>query len=270
LACGAKRFVFPWSPLPEVVVSFELPGTKSSKRLARSVWVMAFVALFAIAAIGVWVLIRNGRPAALEQSLSETERLEKHLGDGRAAVAEGAWHRAAHELEAAIQLAQHMPTADRKRLVQEQREAAILADLLSESPAEIARQSLGLPEREWREVFRERFAGRSLILDDTIHCDASGHFQQGLIIRLHHVEMKYDLASVKLLRHLPLNRPQRVIAGFRLAGIRKDAAAWSILLDPDGGVLMTDEAMLSRLSVPVDNALREILNRQQSWSANLP
>jgi hypothetical protein len=163
-----------------------------------------------------------------------------------------------------------MPTADRKRLMQQQRQAAILADLLSESPAEIARQSLGLPEREWREIFRERHAGRSLILDDTIHRDASGQYHQDLKITLQNLEMKYDLASVKLLQSLPLQHPQRLLIGVRLAGVRKDAASWTIQLDPEGGVLMTDEEMLSGLSIPVDSALREVLKRQQSWLANLP
>lgn len=271
-ACGAKRYVFPLSPLPEVHVSLDLPVAQNSRRFGAWLWIMTSAAIAFVAVIGIIALLLNLSASSVpsNRTLSDPERLEKHLRDGKAAIAEGAWHEATRELNSAIQLAERMPTTDRKQLIQQQRQAAILADLLSESPGEIARQSLGLPVHEWRDVFRERYAGRTFILDDTIHRDAAGHYHQDLRIALQAAEVKYDLASVKLLQHLPLNQPRRVLIGVRLADIRKDPASWTILLDADGGVLMTDEEMLSRLSIPIDANLREVLKRQQSWLADLP
>jgi DNA-directed RNA polymerase subunit RPC12/RpoP len=270
-ACGAKRFVFPRSPLPEVAVSLDLPDPRASRQVAVWMWLAAAAMLLVVAiGIGAWLRHRVNSPGASERPLSDAEQLERHLSDGKSAIAGGDWHQAARELSAAIQLADRLPLADRKHLIQQQRQAAILADLLSESPAEIARQSLGLPEREWREIFHDRYAARSLILDDTVHRDASGQYHQDLKITLQNLEMKFDLASVKILRNLPLNQPQRVLIGIRLADIRRDAGGWTILLDPEGGVLMTDGAMLAGLSVPVDDALRGVLKRQQIWLGNFP
>lgn len=271
-ACGTKRFILPRSPLPEVVVSLDLPDARASRRVAARVWFAAIAAILLLAILGIsaWLLNRTVKPGSLEPQLSDEEQLARNLSAGKAAMAEGAWHQAAREFKNALRFSDRMSTADRKRLNQQQRQAAILADLLSDSPAEIARQSLGLPEREWREIFHDRYAGRSLILDDTVHRDASGQYHQDLKITLQNLDMKYDLASVKLLQSLPLQHPQRLLIGVRLTAVRKGAAGWTIELDPDGGVLMTDEEMLAGLSVPIDSALREVLKRQQSWLANLP
>ncbi len=269
--CGTKRFVLPRSPLPDVTISLDQAEMESGRRLAPRIWIVITAAIVVAAiSVSVWLSLHAFKTGSINEPPQEPESYEKHLRNGHAAVAQGAWHRAARELNSAIQLATDLEPAERKRLIQQQRQAAILADLLSESPDEIARLSLGLPEPEWQEIFRERYANRSVILDDTIHRDAAGHYHQQLRVDLQGIEMKYDLAALKLLRNLPLNQPYRVLYGVRLSGFRKDAAGWTILLDADSGVLMTDESMLSGLSIPIDADLREVLKRQESWLTNLP
>ena len=56
----------------------------------------------------------------------------------------------------------------------------MLKDLLSDSLTDIVRQSIGLPEAEWQEVFRQRYVNRSFLLDlrilaRTVRMLATGH-----------------------------------------------------------------------------------------------
>ena len=272
--CGAKRFVLPRSILPDVVAGSDRPVAAP----ARKTWPRAAVAggmLLAFAGVVAWLVFHlNGKPAAVPP-LSNEELFEQHLATSRADLADGAYRQAARELATALQIADslagRLSIAERRRLQQQQREAAILGDLLSESLAEIARQAAGIPDREWQEIFQQRYAGQSFILDDTVHRDAAGRFHLNLKLVLANSAMKLDLGQVKILQSVPqLSRPQRVLVGLRLAGLRNEPAGWSVILDPDGGVLMTDPDMASSLSVPIDAELREVLNRQKVWLEFLP
>jgi DNA-directed RNA polymerase subunit RPC12/RpoP len=274
-SCSAKRFVLPRSPLPEVVAALDVSPGPANRRIAVLLVLAAAAVIVVVAAagIGAWYLSTSPEPSSQDRPLSDEEQYGQHLAAGRAALAEGSWHKAARELDAAIQIDKRaqgrFSKGEQEQLERLQRQAAIVADLLTESLAEIGRNSIGMPDDEWQQIFRERYAGRSFIIDDVLYRDSAGKYHYQFKLMLQNAEMRLDLGQVKLLletRSL-LNPPQRVLIGLRLAGIRKDAKGWVIELDPDGGVWLTDEDMLAGLSIPVDAELREVLKRQKSWVA---
>jgi DNA-directed RNA polymerase subunit RPC12/RpoP len=270
-SCGAKRFVLPRSPLPEVVMSLDTSRAATNRKAFRVIVVVAALTAAVAGAVGIWLAWVSGNPGTEVRPLSDEEQYQQHLMAGRTALAEGSWHKAARELDAALQVDARvqgrLAKDDKREIRQQQRQAAIVADLLTESLSEVGRHSLGLPNEEWQQVFRERYAGRSFIIDDVIHRDAA---QKKLHYRFKYVlqnaEMKLDLARVKILdTQVLLNQPQRILVGLRLASIRREPSGWVVELDPEGGVWLTDEAVLGGLSIPINAELREVLKRQRTW-----
>jgi hypothetical protein len=142
----------------------------------------------------------------------------------------------------------------------------LLADLLAESPAEILRHSVGMAEADWQDLLRQRYLGRTFLLDDVISRNAAGQYQCGMRIVVLGQEARIEFAELRILRDLPLVQPQRVLIGMRLAGVRREAAGgWTLLPGPNSGVLITDEEVLGGLSLEPDGDLRDVLKRQQSW-----
>src|SRR5262249_46494470 len=138
-------------------------------------------------------------------------------------------------------------------------------DLLTESPAEIIRNSVGLPEGEWKAVFARNYAHRSIILDDTIHRDGSG-YHLGFRMRVAGSAARWDLSQLTALKSVDLFQPRRLLLGLRLAGIRREANGdWVVLPEPDSGVLFTDPRFFAGLSVVVDHEMEQVLKAQQEW-----
>ena len=265
--CGQMRFILPLSVFENPGNETELPA---ERRRRGKWWLVACVvglSLVVASSLGARFLFHAPDSGTRPRRLSDEQRFEQHRSDGQTALEERSFRRAARELQAAVDLARGLPEAEKRSLIQQQRQAAILADLLSESLAEIVRQSAGVPETEWREIFRERYAGRSFIIDDILHRDAAGQYHQQFKIRLNNAEAKLGLGRVKLLKYLPLNDPKRVVIAFRLEIIRKEKNGWTIDLDPEGGVLLTDPGLLTGLSVAVDADLRQVLTNQRLWQA---
>jgi hypothetical protein len=272
LACQSERFILPRSPLP-YVHDGELPAAAGAARRLR--WpLFAAAAVVPVAVVGLTVLIYSlvrspGRDKTPPPPSAE-ERLAAHREAGRAAFADGSFQRAATELKEALDAADQAPGkiagAERRELAAQQRQAAILADLLSESLAEIVRNSLGTPEAEWQAVFARRYAGRSVILDETIHRDAAGQYHGDYSVQVTGAECRIDRKALRILKDVDLSVPQRVLLGFRLAGLRRDPqGGWTILPDPDSGVFLTDPRVFKGLSVPADAELHEVLKRQKYW-----
>jgi hypothetical protein len=66
-----------------------------------------------------------------------------------------------------------------------------------------------------------------------------------------------------------------MLFGARLAGLEREERGghglWVIRLDPDSGVLLTDEdAAGACCPRPLDDGLRAVLRRQADWAAALP
>ena len=68
---------------------------------------------------------------------------------------------------------------------------------------------------------------------------------------------------------MPLRQPQRLLFGFRIRGVRRLARDhWTVVPEPDSGVLLTDPEVLTGLSVAPDDELIEVLRRQARWAAD--
>ncbi|HLW65466.1 MAG TPA: hypothetical protein VKS79_09125, partial [Gemmataceae bacterium] len=153
--CDAERFILPRSALPGVKA--ETANSASSVLQAGSwrVWraplVGAGLALL-VGAIGIFLLVRfiTSPEGGSRPPLGPEQQAEIHFQAGENAIDSGSFHQAERELAAALELSPHWPAARRQEAAQLQRQAGIVADLLTEAPAEIIRNSLGVPEAEWQ------------------------------------------------------------------------------------------------------------------------
>jgi hypothetical protein len=193
-----------------------------------------------------------------------------HLDAARAAVADGSYRTAHRELDAASDLHARFPRqlepGKARELLSWRPQVALLADLLSESVSEIVRHSIGLADREWDAVFRERYAGRSLLLDARVFRDAAGRYRVDYHLEAAGAVGVWEFERFRLFERLPLAQPQRLLFGFRLQSVRRTARdRWVVVPEPDSGVLLTEPLMLAGLSVPTDAELLDVLKRQAEW-----
>lgn len=265
--CGRDRFVLPLSPLTAVSAPAGTAGPS-----AWHFWRWPLIAGGATAGVAglalVLVLVFGPSRSDRPRDPAPEARFDAHVQAGQQALTEGAFRRAARELAAAEELGPNVPSrwnAQSKRLRQQQRQAALVADLLAESPVEIVRHAVGIPEAEWRELFQQRYAGRAVILDDVVRQTAGGEYQIDFRGRFGGSEVRFDLKALRLLASLALQKPRRLVFGFRLAAVRREPSGdWVLTPDPDSGVLITDAAMLTGSSVPLDADLMEVLKGQDA------
>jgi len=281
--CGRPVYVLPMSPLPPELLGSLAGGTAPefpALKLAGPTrfWVGPSVAaVVALAIVGVVIAsivhryrLSNGSGTS---GLSVSAQWQARLEAANSAVSEGAYRMAANELDAAASLRDRFPfvasNEDYRSFRRTHRQVALLADLLPESVEEIVRHSLGQPDKEWQAVFRERYAGRAIILDARFFVDASNRIVVDYQLEAGGLTGEWDIQSLALLAKLPLKTPQRLLIGVRLAEIaRTSRDGWSVRPQPESGVLLTDESLLAGLSIVVDSELREVLRRQAEWKAD--
>ncbi|HEV3143601.1 MAG TPA: hypothetical protein VGZ47_06905 [Gemmataceae bacterium] len=271
--CRAERFILPRSPLPNV----KAHTADSSSSILRvgpwRVWrwpLLGATLALIVGVAGVLLLLNIlGPETKTEPGISIEQQAERHFQAGQSAINTGSFHQANRELAAALELAprvpERWPASRRQEVVQLQRQAGIVADLLTEAPTEIIRNSLGMPEAEWQAIFARNYAHRSIILDDTIHKDASG-FHLGFRMRVAGSAAHWDLNQLAVLKAVDLFQPRHIILGLRLAEIRREAkGSWLVIPEPDSGVLFTDPRFFVGLSVAVDGEIEQVLKAQQEW-----
>src|SRR5262249_56970119 len=122
----------------------ELPagGSAPAPTPRRLLWLtLVVIAMVGVVVVTVVALVLSGptskseRPAELPPS---EERLRELLTDGHAALADGAYLRAARQFELALAVGDKLggrPAAERRHITQLHPQAALLGDLLAESPA---------------------------------------------------------------------------------------------------------------------------------------
>ena len=123
------------------------------------------------------------------------------------------------------------------------------------------------------EQFADRYRNRAVLFDDVVRRDAAGtHHLSVYEVRGPGEPARIDLGGLKVLESLPLERPQRMLFGARLAAVtREPPGQWVISFEPDSGVLLTDEAAAATCCPqPFDDDLRAVLKRQAEWTASLP
>jgi hypothetical protein len=270
--CGRTVFVFPAAASVFGAAAPPPPAEWPSRLRPWLAPVASAVLALAVAGLIVAAIIRGHRPAG--PTISETAAvnfLSERLAAARTALEEGSYHLARDELDAARSLLVQHPRAvpaDRARqLTRWRRQADVLADLLSESVSEIVQHSVGRADKEWDAIFRERYAGKSLVLDTRVYRDAAGHYHADYHLEAAGAVGEWDFEKLRLFETLPLQQPQRLVFGFRLRAIRRlTRDRWTVVPEPDSGVLLTDPIVLTGLSVPVDNELTDLMRRQAQWA----
>jgi hypothetical protein len=182
------------------------------------------------------------------------------------------------ELEPAQEiLAQHpdlLSLAERRELTQLHRQAALLANLRWESLEEILQHAADLihqDEQEWRRVFAERYRGKAIVFDAEVHGEGAGQYQIHYAVFVRGRQARLDLANLQLFKGLPLQQPQRLLFGMRLADIRLEAEGlWAIRFAPDSGVLLTDLGAATACCSQPEEELKDLVERQAEWLANRP
>jgi hypothetical protein len=143
-------------------------------------------------------------------------------------------------------------------------QAALLADLSSESLEEILDHAAGAQPAEWDAEFPLRYRGKTVVFDVELSGPAGGPYRHTWPVPS---GVRMDFAELELLRRLPLEDPTRILFGARLEHVRRVApAGWEIRFAPLSGVLLTDPGAAA-VCCPFEpeGDLKRLVERQASW-----
>lgn len=277
--------MLPRSPLPALDGTGEINAASAPTMAAWKRWVLpgAAVGILLLGVIAVLALYlgRNGgpKPAAPPEGPAA---VAVHLRLGREALDQGKLRLAAAEFVTADELRARYPdslgAADRKQLRQLRRETALLCDLLPESLDHVlshAANCLEIDEKEWQEEFTARYKGKAVLFDDEVRQEGGGLYRFPYLMTYRFSvrgrPAQLSLGDLQILQNLPLDRPQRLLVGGRIASIGVEPGGnWMVHLVPDSGVLLTDPAAVrAAYPIPADE-IREVLERQAKWVADAP
>lgn len=295
--CQRRVFVLPVSPLPPITDGETAPPLPASPASRGSrLWLLPVVAGSAtlLVAILFFVLLLNSiaRPPATRalQTSSEGASAAEQLEAGRRALGDGDFLLAREKLDALHRFQEVHPrsldeTAHRE-LIQLRRQAAVLADAIKEPLEEILRQAtLSRPE-EWKALFERDYHNKAIIFDAEVRRDPAGrvflpHYH--LFVRREKPDpdrppaqaeelAQLELGEVRILQHLPLERPHRLWFSARLHKVERGLGGkWTVHLVPDSGVLLTDPGAAAACSLrPLSAEDTEVLDRQGTWLSQLP
>jgi hypothetical protein len=275
--CGTPLLVLGWSPLGEPAAA---PGAAG---IPRRYWLgPALAAVLTLAAVVVIFsrLIPALVPAPSLPEETKADDVRRIIGAGRDALGREEFRAAAARFAEARRRQGERPDllsgSEARELARLERQTTLLADLLSESLGEILQRAAGAREEERQAQFNLRYRDKAVIFDDVVTRDPAGRFALAVYeVRAPGEPARVELNDLKLLKALPLAEPRRMLFGARLAGLAREERGghglWVIRLDPDSGVLLTDEDVAGACCPrPLDAALREVLRRQAEWSAALP
>jgi hypothetical protein len=284
--CGDELFILPLSRLPRVDTSVSRRRLPAAAGRALARWrLWALPALAAVLTVLVLVaayhflvapLVAPRAPAA-----DVAQRGVKASGDavaafGRLAAAHtqmsrGNFRLALADLRAACTLRElpAWPRALRQELAQLQRQAELLADLMGESLSEVLAHAAAVQEKEWQADFRHRYRGKAVVFDLEVRAGPDGRFEHDWLLRARDEPARLELSDLELLHRVPLDRPQRLLFGARLAAVlREPGRGWVVRLDPDSAVLITDAGAAVACSLsPEEPEVRALLERQAEWAA---
>jgi hypothetical protein len=279
--CGRRMFILARSPLPAPDTPL-VPAPLSARRpLGAWRWplIAAIITLTILSIIFVTLVPFLGRPTAPPNQPDHAPDLAARAAAGRRALAEGDFHLAAQELQAALDEAQRRPDvvapAERRDLMQLQRQSDLLSRLSSQSIQEIVKEAdLVRHEDEWKARFESDYKGKTVVFDDVVRFEDAAQLdaRRRPVLTYYRVavegrEVRLALEDVRLLQTLARERPQRMLFGVRLSAIeRGPGGQWVVRFDPDSGVLLTDRGAAEAASpTPPDAELLDVLKRQEEW-----
>ncbi len=275
--CGHSVFVLPASPLQKTAKP-ERIGRRSRSRSSRASWfvpLLTGLGLLGLLVVAFWVFLPMLGRGPASKSDGEVDDRDPHayIEAGRRALSEGKFNKAQREFETAATVRERhrdsLSPTEARRLAQLQRQTGLLAALLGKSLQEILQQAaLERSDDEWGARFKQDYLGKAVVFDDIVRRDAAGRpVLAYYVVRLGEQNARLALEDLKLLRELPLEIPQRLIFGARLASVgREPGGGWVVRFDPDSGALLTDpSAAASCLPPPLDDEVIGLLQRQADW-----
>ncbi len=276
-ACGGPVFVLGWSPLLRGAAAGAGAGTPRRYWLGPA---LAAVLTLAVVVVIFSRLIPALTPVPAPADDPQANDVRRLIGSGREALRREEFRAAAARFAEARRRHHERPellsATEARQLARLERQAALVADLLSESLGEILQRAAGAREEERQAQFNLRYRDKAVIFDDVVTRDPAGHFALGFYeVRAPGEPARVELSDLKLLAAQPLAEPRRMLFGARLAGLAREERGgrglWVIRLDPDSGVLLTDDETAGACCPrPFDAGLREVLTRQAEWAAALP
>lgn len=230
-----------------------------------------------LAAFAVW-WVSDARKVAPVVNTLEGPRaaFEEQVAAGRRAWKQGHLQAAVQAFAQAVQLRRHLPAAEGYPTVGQvvgwYHQAGLLADASTDSLQEVLQQLEGLDEDELHAVFAKRYRGKSVIFFTEMRRDAAGQYQMQYDLGRPGRPVRLALGDLKLLRQLPLQEPQLMLFGVRLADVqRQPDRAWLIELDPESGLCITDPdaARTCLVGYPEEKVL-DLIQRQALWPVPAP
>ncbi len=265
--CRQPLFVLPYSrwPAPD---GEPVPAPSSRLRTWRMPLVAGAVTLVVVAGVFVALLSSLSRQkGGPSESGDVSAAIADHQTAAQLALKEGKYHLAFQEAEAAKELSDRHPAMlgrdERLQLEQLHRQCDMLYRLLNVPLQEIVKEASLAQAEEWPARFKELYQGRSVLFDDVLRADGGRPVLHTYEVRLGDEKVHIAVEDLRLLRTLPLDPPQRVLFGARLAKVSREPGGWVIRFDPDSGVLFTDTD--ANYGVPLDDELVNVLERQQAW-----
>jgi hypothetical protein len=269
--CNTRIFVLPQSPLPRIL-NLQGKRTRRAPRVGRKrvAWLfgLAFIVAGLTGLLVLWLIF--GRPKSLDDAPLATEETETVLQRAQTSLARGNYRTAVEALDRAQAILDQRSgaPAERRRLSQLRRQAALAADLLEVPLQEVVRHAQELAPGEWQSVFNERYRGKAVLFDAEVGRADSGKLVLDYLLIAGRQEARIEITDLEILQHVHVDQPTRLILGARLAGIvRRAPGPWVIHLQPASGVLMTDRSILVA-TCPIlssDGSLPALLERQSNW-----
>jgi hypothetical protein len=228
--------------------------------------------------VGVYAMVLYSLrpPPSTASALAAVPDADAHAQAGRKALAAGKFRQAADELQQAVTLLDLQPdrhrSAEGRDVLQLQRQAALLADLLTQSLGEILQFAAQVPEDEWQGKFTQDYRARSVVFDADVTRDGAGQYRLDYVVHGGVEPARVEVGDLRLLAALPRDRPPRLLFGARLASIsREPPGVWVVRFQPDSGVLLTDPAAVAAsCPAPIDQELTDLVRRQKTWVDELP
>ena len=264
--CEADVFVLPLSPFAS--------DQAKARRIRGTSWLWPVVIAAATLAVVVSaVLVLLG---ALRTKPEDSPDVQAHLSASEHALEAGRLHAAAQELTKARQLALQWPDAlspaELRVLNQQLRETSLLADLLSESLEEILERAAHLPEEEWKAQFEKRYRGpqaaNAVVFDAEVQQIGLRRYRLDWELFAGQEPARVEIDELQMFEGLPLQEPRRLLFGARLGSIQREQnGVWVVRFEPHSGVLLTDPRAVSiRYPGPVDDEIKNLLERQRRWT----
>jgi hypothetical protein len=260
----------PWLALAGTLQEKKKPSPRTLKR--RDLLLPAAASALALAllvfAYHRWMPTVPDRPELPGGTASTTPR--DQLARGRRLLDEGLFRLALVAMTSQpgdVDL-KGLTSKERRAWHQVRRQAALLADLLSEPLEDIVSHGAGVKAEEWQADFRHRFLGKSLVLDAEFRRPPGGAWE--VLYPLFHgrARARVVVGDLKILGAVPAQDPQRLVVGVRLASVKLEppGPTWVVRFEPDSGVFLTEPTAAAR----VCPALAEpegisILERQKRW-----